>query len=149
MSRQPLPAFMDTDRWAADVMKSVLLVECRDEFAARLINDLQELGANVHRVSNGAEASKALRCETFSLVVVHVFVPDESGWLIAAKARLLLRDTEIWLYTPSIAPYGVGLAHLVGVDRVIFYGGDLWMLSESVTRMAEHAWQREILSRKG
>jgi hypothetical protein len=110
----------------------VLLAEYRDEVFARLAADLREAGCSVRRAECGAKAGPLCQTTPVGLFITHVDLPDESGWLTAAKVRLLLPDVPIWLYTPGEVPFGASLAEYVGVDQRIHYGGDLWRLSEDI-----------------
>lgn len=141
-ARTPVASSADR-RWVADTWmprggafvpraKSVLLVEHRDEIAARLIDDLQEAGLTVRRATSGAGVAECDRHRAPDLLLTSSLLPDESGWLVAAKFRLRFRDPEIWLYSPWRPPRTGAFAEFVGVDRSIYYGGDLWRLSEDV-----------------
>ena len=111
---------------------TVVLAEHRDEIFARLAADLHEAGYRVRRAKRGGEVWPACLKSEIGLVITHVWIPDESGWLIAAKLRLMLSDVPIWLYTPCDPPSGASLAEYVGVDQRIHYGGDLWRLSADI-----------------
>ena len=110
----------------------MLLVEHRDEIAARLIADLQEFGLAVRRAAGATDAAECYWRRVPDLLITAAALPDESGWLVAAKFRLLFRDPPIWLYSPWRPPHNGAFAEFVGVDRCIYYGGDLWQLSEDV-----------------
>jgi carbon storage regulator CsrA len=110
----------------------VLLVEHRDEVFARLAADIRAVGLRVCRAVCSKDAWRQYHRRRVDLLVTSVFLATESGWLLAAKMRLLSADLPIWLYTPSHAPDGKGLAEFTGIDQRIYYGGDLWTLSAEI-----------------
>lgn len=112
--------------------RTILVVEYRDEVAARLVADLTAMGIHVQRAACAAEASR--RCASFraNLLLVNVDLPDGSGWLLTAKLRLFAPTPNIWLYAASPSPNDTAFAEFVGADDLIDYRGDVWWLSAEV-----------------
>jgi len=65
-------------------------------------------------------------------VVANVDLPDESGWLLTAKLRLVSATPRIWLYALGPLPDAVAMAEYVGADGLIAYDGDLNRLSAAI-----------------
>ena len=71
------------------VCRNILLVEHRDEEYRRLAADLTAAGLQVTGARHAAGAMKeCVRCST-DLLVANFALPDSSGWLLTAKARLV------------------------------------------------------------
>ncbi len=119
--------------------KTVLLVEHRDEVVARLTADFQDFGLTVCRASSGWMAAKCYCRRVPDLLLTSSLLPDETGWLVAAKFRLQYRDAEVWLYSPWLPPHNGAFAEFVGVGRCIYYGGDLWQLSDCMQRLLKRS----------
>ena len=117
--------------------RTIIVVEYRDEVAARLLSDLTAMGMQVQRAECAAEVSQ--RCESFraDLLLVNVELPDGSGWLLTAKMRLTAPTPHIWLYAASPSPNDVAFTEFVGADGLIDYQGDVYLLSaEIVSRLS-------------
>lgn len=115
-------------------VKTVLLVEYRDEVFARLAGDLGAMGIWVERARSGAEACcRFVRCSP-QLAIANALMPYDSGWLLAAKLRLIRPTACIWLYAPPprSSDYDHGLAHFLGVAELIHYQGDLFLLAKEI-----------------
>lgn len=112
--------------------RAVLLVEYRDEVFARLASDLAAMGVWVERASNAAEASQRFAHCPPDLMIVNADMPDESGWLLAGKLRLVRPTAHVWLYAPRSSGFDHGLAHFLGVAEVVHYDGDLFWLAEEI-----------------
>lgn len=110
---------------------TIVVAEFRDEVYARLEADLRAIGHHVHRAVCADEVW-AECCQTdVGLAIINVQMQRESGWVVAAKLRLVFIDLLIWVYTPAVST-GVSLAEFFGVDRRVEYGGDLWILSRKI-----------------
>lgn len=115
-------------------IKSVLLVEYRDEVFARLSSDLAEAGLRVERVCTGHGVRRHLARHRPELVIANMDTPDESGWLMASKLRLGSPATRIWLYAPrSPSPADHHFARFLVVE-LVHYPGDLISLAANVLR---------------
>ncbi|MGO8688828.1 MAG: response regulator [Thermoguttaceae bacterium] len=111
---------------------TILLVEHRDEVFARIASDLAAGGILVQRVSRGAEASRIFARSAVDLVLVNAELPDESGWLLSKKLRMLDAEACIWIYTPRASAADVSMANFVMADELIEYHGDLWRLAGEI-----------------
>ena len=108
------------------------MVEHRDEVFARLAADLASIQWQVTRALNANAASwRFAKCPS-DLMIANVDLPEESGWLLACKTRLVYPTARIWLYTAHPSALDRDRARYLGVARLIHYGGDLLRLSGKV-----------------
>lgn len=112
--------------------RTVLVVEYRDEVFARLATDLTEAGLRVERAVDVTDAAQAYLRDPAELLAVNVDLPDETGWLVAAKLRLLSASPVIWLYASWPSSDAMAMAEYVGADRLIGYEADLGRLSAAI-----------------
>ncbi|MHB8972717.1 MAG: response regulator [Pirellulaceae bacterium] len=116
-----------------------MLVEHQDEIFARLAADLASLLWQVTRASNASAASRRFAARPSDLMIANVDLPDESGWLLAAKVRLVYPTAHIWLYTAHPLALDRDRARYLGVARLIHYGGDLLRLRGKIlNRLTRH-----------
>lgn len=113
-------------------LKRVLLVEHRDEVFDRLAVDLVSIQFHVTRAFTASAASRRFAACPSDLMIAHVDLPDESGWLLAAKLRLVFPTARIWLYTAHPSALDRNRARYLGVARLMHYGGDLLRLGGKV-----------------
>lgn len=114
--------------------KRALLVEHRDEVFARLAADLASIQLRVARALNASAASRRFAANPSDLMIANVDLPDESGWLLACKTRLVFPTARIWLYTAHPSALDRARARYLGVARLIHYGGDLLRLGGKVLK---------------
>ena len=109
--------------------RNILLVEQRDEVFDRVATDLTAAGLQITRARHAAAAIK--KCVHFSpdLLVANFDLPDSSGWLLTAKARLMFPTPNVWLYAPWPSPQETAMAQFVGADGLFAYRGDVRRLS--------------------
>ena len=112
--------------------RTILVVEYRDEVAARLVADLTAMRINVKRAACAAEASRCSASFRADLLLINVDLPDGSGWLLTAKLRLFAPARRIWLCAASPSPNDAAFAEFVGADGLIDYDGDVWRLSNEI-----------------
>lgn len=116
----------------------ILLVEQRDEVFARLAADAAEEGFRVVRATTAHEAVEHYAQHPFTLVVANLDLPDQSGWLLAAKLHFVDLTAAVWLYEPALSDMHVAMAKFLRVDELFAYGGDLFSLVDAITaRLAE------------
>ena len=109
-----------------------LFVEHRDEVFARIDADLSDGGMRVVRAATATEGLRQLRSCKPSLVVAHIRLTDQSGWLFTAKLRFTNCAAPVWLYQPASVEREVELAEFLGVGELFDYGGDLLNLSRMI-----------------
>jgi len=109
-------------------LKGVVLVEHRDEVFDRLAADLASIPLRIARALNASVASRRFARNPSDLMIANVDLPDESGWLLACKTRLVFPTARIWLYTAHPSALDRARARYLGVARLIHYGGDLLRL---------------------
>lgn len=113
-------------------IKSILLVEYRDEVCARLSADLAEAGFRVERVCTAHGVRRHFARHRSELVIANMDTPDESGWLMASKLRLGSPATRISLYAPRFpSPVDQHFARFLAVE-LVHYPGDLISLAANV-----------------
>ena len=119
------------------VCRNILIVEYRDEVFARLAADLMEVGLHVERAVCATDVLRECSNSHADLLVVNVDLPNNSGWLLTAKLRLVSPTPRIWLYAPWPSPYEKAMTKFVGADDLITYRGDIYQLSaEIVSRIS-------------
>ncbi len=118
------------------MITQLVLVEHRDEVFARIAADLRAAGMRVTRAESATEALQLCDARAVTLIIASVNLPDQSGWLFAAKLRLVDRDTPVWLYQPRSTGHEKEMADYLQVDELVDYGGDLLRLSRKIRRLA-------------
>lgn len=126
VSTKPQPAL---------IRPCVLIVEFRDDFFVGIKTALEDYGYSVARAELGSAVAEAVQQFSPALVVVHESMPDESGWLTAAKLRIMRFRHPIWLYASGHAQLHASRADFCGVSQVIGYGGDLFSLVQSIRQL--------------
>jgi CheY-like chemotaxis protein len=109
--------------------RNVLLVEHRDKVRQQLAGDLTSAGLQVSHATHAAEAMQVLVQRAVDLLVANFALPDSSGWLLTAKARLLSPTPRVCLYAPWPTRHEMAMAQFVGADGLIAYRGDICRLS--------------------
>ena len=99
--------------------QGVLLVEPDSVLSGRLSAVLSAAGLKVERVTDAGAAYERLRRSPAGLVVSNVRLPDESGWLLAAKLRLSSPRPRVWLHSVDRQPWEVPFAAFIGAERLI------------------------------
>lgn len=87
--------------------------------AARCVRQFRRLGWEVHMVASGAEAQRLAYELVPHLVVLDIDLPDESGWLSAAKILLLQPAQRIVLIATDADPRHQDRAAALGVAAVV------------------------------
>ena len=121
----------------------VLVVEFRDEVYAGLKAVLEEHGCHVARAEFGATVAGTLIRFSPDLVLVNESMPDESGWLVACKLRLMRHRQPVWLYAVRRPEPIAVWKEFSGVSRLIDYGGILSRLLQHVRQHLAH-WMRGL-----
>jgi CheY-like chemotaxis protein len=70
--------------------------------ASRCVRYFRRQGWQVHMVASGAEAQRLAAELKPEVIVLDVDLPDESGWLSAAKIRLLPPDERVVLLAAEV-----------------------------------------------
>lgn len=92
-----------------------------DQLAPALLSAHWEVGI----VRSAAEAYERLPGSGAALVVSHLALPDESGWLFAAKLMLAQAGPRVWLFSKHRDPLEKLFAQFVGIDRLVHDGEEL------------------------
>lgn len=90
-------------------MRDILYLEDDDDMRAVVSEFLRDEGYDITSVASVAQALAALDRDQFRLLLTDYHLPDNhAGWLLQeARARGLLRDTQIIVLTSESAPRGV------------------------------------------
>ena len=75
----------------------LLLAYSDSAHASQCVRYFRRLGWEVHMVASGVEAQRLVGELSPQVIVLDVDLPDESGWLSAAKIRLLPPDRRVVL----------------------------------------------------
>lgn len=116
-------------------IRSLLIVEQRAEVFARLASDLTSRGFFVERAETAHEAcAKFSRTAADLILANRELSPDESGWLLVSKWALGREGRRVWLYTAWPTAFDDNWAAFTKVEQLLYYGGDLWQLSDRVLK---------------
>jgi hypothetical protein len=114
-------------------IRSLLIVENRDEVFARLAADFALCGFVIKRAETSREAYAQLASSGADVVLANrEFSADESGWLLVSKWALDHKNHRIWLYTAWPAAFDEHWRTFTKVEQLLYYGGDVWLLSELI-----------------
>lgn len=109
-----------------------LVVEHRDEVFARIASDLSKMKARVARAVSATDAASMVASLSPDLVVANCELPDESGWLMVAKWQITRRPWRVWMYANYPNRYDAAWLGFSKVERIVYYRGDLWQLTELI-----------------
>ena len=133
VSYKPGSAFIDRHFLRTVLPKvNVLLVEHRDEIFARLQLDLSRLGIGVYRATYPEEVFRVHSRIPIEVTICNSGLPQASLWLTTAKLRLQDRSTRVWTFMANPTRDDREWAQLLGIERIITYGGNLFELTERV-----------------
>lgn len=110
----------------------MLIVEFRDAVFNRLAAHFRLAGIQVARARCGFEVMVQIMMIRPQLVVANVDMRGQSGWLLAAKIRLVEPSPPVWLYKPKKTATDVAMANFVQAEELLEYGNDLERLSGAV-----------------
>ena len=119
---------------------NILLVEHRDEIFARLHFDLSRLGIGVYRATNPEEVFRVHSRIPLELTISNSGLPQASLWLTTAKLRLQDPTARIWTYMANPSPQEREWARLIGIEKLLVSGGDLFELTETLQNAVRECW---------
>jgi hypothetical protein len=126
-------AFRRCQGRASRDIRSLLIVESRDEVFGRLAADLALCGLAIERAETSRQAYAKLASSGADVVLANrEFSTDESGWLLVSKWALDNKNHRIWLYTAWPTAFDEHWRTFTKVERLLYYGGDVWLLSELI-----------------
>lgn len=111
------------------------LIDPRDEIYARLAGDLIEAGYRPVRALSVTDALKACGKYRPSLVLVSIGQTEKAAWQMAPKLAMLDARMRIWLYDHQVEVHDYAMADFLGIEQLIEYGGDLFVLSSLVREL--------------
>ena len=124
-------------------IRSLVIVEGRDEVFARLSADMAFLGLSIARAESVQEARQALASSGVDLVLANREISaDESGWLSVSKWASKYNRPRIWLYTAWPASLDEHWRTFTKVERLLYYGGNVWLLSELISAEIVFGFER-------
>ncbi len=96
-----------------------IVVEPRDDIFRRVAVEAALAGLRVLRARTAVDALTLTVRHRTALVISNTDLPDQSGWLLAAKLRWINPSLAIWLYQAGWTDYHHGLARYLRVDRLL------------------------------
>lgn len=117
---------------------TILLAEHRDEVFARLAADLADLGHSVSRATEAAEIPRLYALAKASCVICNFQLPHTTGWLTATKLKMYHPNARIWVYMARKDDRDRTWAKLSGIERIIYYQGNLFRLADHVRQDLLH-----------
>ncbi len=97
----------------------MLLAYTDSAHAARCVRYFRRQGWEVHMVASGALVQRLANELLPEVVVLDADLPDESGWLSAAKIRLAPPDHRVILLVGDIDRHTSERAHSLGLAGVV------------------------------
>jgi len=138
------------ESWWAKSVRTILLVEPRDEVFARLASDLAAAGIRAARATGATEAIRRYVHRPTDLLLVHADQPGESAWLLAAKLHLTHPRARIWVYASRMSSFAVAAANCLMVEELIEYRHDASRLvAEILDRLEVSAHGPALFSNDG
>ena len=130
--------------------RDCLLVEPDERSSEQLSAMLVAAGLGVERVACAREAYVRLHRGPADLIVSNIALPDESGWLMAAKLRVADAQQRVWLYySADHQGWGRPMAAFIGVERLIRDSQELFRLATGFAAMETRSRAPEKCSRVG
>ncbi|NQT13186.1 MAG: hypothetical protein HQ582_10585 [Planctomycetes bacterium] len=139
----------ELETWRTPSVRTILLVEHRDEVSARLATDLAAAGMQTVQAKTTTGGLRRYVREPTVLLVINADQPGESAWLLAAKLHLTHPAARIWVYMHRPSTFDVEAANSLTVDELIEYQGDLSRLSDEILARFEPAARSSALPGQG
>ena len=114
-----VPADLSNDSLAEQCRLRVVLVEHRGAESAALKTVLARGGCEVKCAASSEAVFVAASRFAPTLIIINADMPDQSGWLIAAKLRLGNYREQMWLYVSQQPCATANWKEFAGVDKVI------------------------------
>jgi len=112
-------ATMVFDNSGRQMRPRLLLAYSDSAHASRCVRYFRRMGWEVHMVASGAEAQRLAGELSPQVIVLDVDLPDESGWLSAAKIRLLPPDQRVILLASAVDDQLCERARSLGVVGLV------------------------------
>jgi len=97
----------------------LVLAHPRADSQAILARNFRRLGWDVYLARSGPEARRLARMLSADMVILHVDLPEESGWLTCDKLTRELPSASVILIGDDLSPRNCKLAHFVGASALI------------------------------
>jgi len=113
-------------------IRSVVIVDFRDEAYASIAGLLKHYGLNIYRAENASELAGKLVSKSPELVLLSGMQPDENAWLTSAKLRIIDANRSVWIYAPELPSAIDEWLSMARTDDMIVYGGVLQRLLDQL-----------------
>lgn len=112
--------------------KAILVVEPASVLQMHIAKAVAAMGYTTALAQTATEATDRVRRHKPGLIIANVSLSDESGWLFVNKLRIHDCRTPVWLFgrTPNLRLYR--WAEFSLVERLIFYQGDIGLLTDTL-----------------
>lgn len=121
-----------TRKAIARSIRSVVVVDFRDEVYASIACMLEHQGYIIYQVKNTIELASKLVSKNPDLVLLNGSQPDENAWLTSAKLRTINASRPVWIYAPEPPSAIDEWLSMARTNDVIVYGGVLHRLLDQL-----------------
>ncbi len=113
-------------------IRSVVIVDFREETYASIAGLMKHYGLDISRAENASELAGKLVSKSPELVLLNGTQPDENAWLTSAKLRTIDANRPVWIYAPEPPSAIDEWLSLARTDDMIVYGGVLQRLLDQL-----------------
>ena len=103
----------------ADCSPCLVLAHPHPEAQAVLARGFRRLGWDVYPADSGPEARRLARMLAADMVILHVDLPEESGWLTCDKLMREQPSVSVILVGDDLSPRNRDLADFVGASALV------------------------------
>jgi CheY-like chemotaxis protein len=103
----------------ADCSPCLVMAHAHPESQAVLARRFRRLGWDVYQASSGPEARRLARMLAADMVILHVDLPEESGWLTCDKLIREQPSVSVILVGDDLSPRNQELAGFVGASALV------------------------------
>ena len=103
----------------ADCSPCLVLAHRHPESQAVLARGFRRLGWDVYQAGSGPEARRLVRMLAADMVILHVDLPEESGWLTCDKLIREQPSVSVILVGDDLSPRNRELANFVGASALV------------------------------
>lgn len=118
---------------AVNSADDILLVDHEQETLDGLRQHLAAQGQRLNVARSGDEVSKKVRLGYTGIFICNGYLIDETGWLVAAKVRLVNRKVPILIYKPQPCADDQLWKPLLDPFWLVYHNHDLGILQRALT----------------
>ena len=107
------------DETNADCSPCLVLAHPHPDAQAVLARGFRRLGWDVYQAGSGPEARRLARMLSADMVILHVDLPEESGWLTCDKLIREQPSVSVILVGDDLSPRNQELADFVGASALV------------------------------